>query len=365
MKLHIFNPDHDLALAANLPNFTPPHAGRQLRSDLAFIPALWADEGDLVLVDDIDSAHTRAQRLSRHLVDRVEFITAPQLAKAMKVGCFIDSIHPWGWNVTLKHELLRIGTPSIMLPADDNLLQLRNISSRKWAACNLQTDVIFITDLQQLHAIIDKRGTAVVKAPWSSSGRGVRYVSAEEMTHAQPGILSPTERWTANIIRTQGGVTVEPLYNKVKDFGMEFEMQDGKISYLGLSLFHTQKNAYTGNLLTSEEEKLQQLLPYTSEEELIRIRKKIIGTLEPAIRNIYSGPFGVDMMVCSGGANDSTCFINPCIELNLRRTMGHVALAIGAPDNEPARTMQVTFDGSHYHLNIRRIEQTVKENIEE
>ena len=41
MKLHIFNPEHDLALAANLKQFTAPHAGRQLRSDLAFIPALW------------------------------------------------------------------------------------------------------------------------------------------------------------------------------------------------------------------------------------------------------------------------------------------------------------------------------------
>ena len=42
MKLHIFNPEHDLALAANLSNFTAPHAGRQLRADLGFIPAIWA-----------------------------------------------------------------------------------------------------------------------------------------------------------------------------------------------------------------------------------------------------------------------------------------------------------------------------------
>lgn len=30
-KLHIFNPEHDIALASNLSNFTAPHAGRQLR----------------------------------------------------------------------------------------------------------------------------------------------------------------------------------------------------------------------------------------------------------------------------------------------------------------------------------------------
>ena len=32
--LQIFNPEHDIALAANLSNFTAPHAGRQLRHDL-------------------------------------------------------------------------------------------------------------------------------------------------------------------------------------------------------------------------------------------------------------------------------------------------------------------------------------------
>ena len=44
MKLHVFNPEHDLALAANLSNFTAPHAGRKLRADLGCLPALWADE---------------------------------------------------------------------------------------------------------------------------------------------------------------------------------------------------------------------------------------------------------------------------------------------------------------------------------
>ncbi|MFC2767230.1 MAG: hypothetical protein ACFN27_07805 [Prevotella sp.] len=55
MKLHIFNPEHDIALAANLEQFTPPHAGRALRADLGFIPALWAEPGDFVLVEDVDA----------------------------------------------------------------------------------------------------------------------------------------------------------------------------------------------------------------------------------------------------------------------------------------------------------------------
>ena len=84
MKLHIFNPEHDLALAAHLRQFTAPHAGRQLRSDLAFIPALWADQGDLVLVDDIDNARDKVRHLGEHLMEKVEFITKLQLEHLLK-----------------------------------------------------------------------------------------------------------------------------------------------------------------------------------------------------------------------------------------------------------------------------------------
>ena len=52
MILHIFNPEHDMALAANDPFWTAPHAGRQMRADLGWIPALWASDNDLVLVDN-------------------------------------------------------------------------------------------------------------------------------------------------------------------------------------------------------------------------------------------------------------------------------------------------------------------------
>jgi len=51
MKLHIFNPGHEIALAEHRKYVTLPHAARQLQHDLSFLPALWADNGDLVLVE--------------------------------------------------------------------------------------------------------------------------------------------------------------------------------------------------------------------------------------------------------------------------------------------------------------------------
>lgn len=375
MKLHIFNPEHDLALAANLKQFTAPHAGRQLRSDLAFIPALWAEEGDLVLVDDIDFAKNRARHFGAELNSKVEFITKPQLKHLLKTE-FLDSVHPWGWNLSLKGELERLGMPEIMLPTDAVLNKVREVSSRQWAALHLQRGVEYVTEKARVKELILQHGKAVVKAPWSSSGRGVKYVSAEDFRTS--GDYPTFERWVANMIYHQGGVTVEPLYNKVRDFAMEFEMKDGKALYRGLSLFDTIKNAYSGNVLCSEDDKVEMMKPLISEAQLAGIRQRIIEVMEPALKDIYSGPFGVDMMICTNGEKDEFCEavlnqegedvnrtglgVVPCIEINLRRTMGHVAIdlyehlvANSSDEMKTNRTniMRVEYDGNRYHLRIK------------
>lgn len=360
MKLHIFNPEHDLALAAHLRQFTAPHAGRQLRSDLAFIPALWADQGDLVLVDDIDNARDKVRHFGEHLLEKVEFITKLQLEHLLKTE-FIDCVHPWGWDLSLKGELERIGLPEIMLPTDVVLDKVRAISSRQWAAEHLQQNVVYADNFALVKECVMKWGKAVVKAPWSSSGRGVKYVSADEFR--TNGEYPAFQRWVSNIIFRQGGVTVEPYYNKVKDFGMEFGAIDGQIVYRGLSLFQVAKNAYTGNVLASEEEKEEMLQSYVSHEQLEAISQHVCEVMQPALKGVYSGPFGVDMMVCAKEPGSKDVFINPCIELNLRRTMGHVALALSGHGEHPIRMMQVLFDGNRYHLTVRKIEQNTKQNV--
>ncbi len=341
MKLQIFNPEHDLALAANQANYTAPHAGRQLRNDLSFIPALWADEGDLVLVDDIDDAYDKVRHLGSHFINKVEFITKAQLAEVFRKTMLVDSVHPWGWDKTLVSQLKRLGCPEIMLPTAESLDKIRLLSSRQWSASTLASDVDYVCDVESLEKAIADRGKAVVKAPWSSSGRGVRYASLGDQ---------PVVNWAANVIRQQGGVTVEPYYNKVKDFGMEFEVVDGKVLYRGLSIFETVKGAYTGNILASEVEKEEMLAEYIDLRHLEEIREKIIGKMEPAVRNVYSGPFGIDMMVCAD--EEGKTFVNPCVELNLRRTMGHVALALGVSDKSSRHLMRVDFDGNRYHLRV-------------
>ena len=59
MKIwHIFNPEHDMALAAGTKGFTPPAAGRGMRYWLGFLPSFWADDGDVVIVRQQSDAET-------------------------------------------------------------------------------------------------------------------------------------------------------------------------------------------------------------------------------------------------------------------------------------------------------------------
>ena len=152
--------------------------------------------------------------------------------------------------------------------------------------------------------------------------------------------------WVTNILKSQGSIMAEPYYNKVKDFGMEFMAdENGSIHYLGLSLFHTVNGAYEGNILATENMKKNMISHYVPVCLLDSIKYKIIEYLR---LEGYVGPFGIDMMVTKEG-------FHPCVEINLRRTMGHVALAISPKDDDIRGVMRVIYDGNHYKLKINKL----------
>ncbi len=351
MKLHVFNPEHDIALASFRRNFTAPHAGRQLRGDLGFLPALWAEEGDVVWVDDVESANEHLRHIKIRPRHDIRFMTKELLRDIATTDL---EISPWGWNPSLKYELMRAGIAEELLPTDQQLCDIRNLSSRAWACGHLQSGVRIVDNPGLLDQLVRDTKKCVLKSPWSSSGRGVRYVSADSWGD------DTTRAWALKVIDMQGCIVMEPYYNKVRDFAMEFDvLADGKISYRGLSLFHTEKGAYTGSVIASETVKESLLAPFVSASQLRDLRQYVVDIMtRNDIYKVYTGPFGVDMMVY---ATDDGLKVNPCVELNLRRTMGHVALALSSQASGPLRLMGVHYDGSHYHLRVKESNQGAEE----
>ncbi len=356
MTLHIFNPEHDLALAAIAGEFTAPNNVRSLRADLGFLPALWAEEGDWVLVNDIEFAKEKMRHFKKKF-SASHFVDEQRLRRLLN-GWDTDAsfslkdmqIAPWGWDLALIKELKRMGVEEQLLPDIDTLMYIRELSGRKFSTLSLLPNIrkqlqetgftlvegeSFVVDtMEKLVQLNQQYPRLVVKAPWSSSGRGIRYIIND--------IDPSTSGWCKNIIKSQGCITVEPYYNKVKDFGMEFSVKpSGEICYEGLSIFKTAKSMYEGSLLASEEYKRAFLAGYVDSQLLDAIQTAIIDTMQPHVAGRYTGPFGVDMMLVST-AQDAPLSVHPCVELNLRRTMGHVALTLTPSPLEPKEVMSIT-----------------------
>ena len=392
MTLHIFNPEHDIALAANLSNFTAPHAGRQLRNDLGFLPALWAQEGDRVLVQHEESALKAYRRVCHRLVKLgVSLITNYEFqipkftthsSEIVIRNSELTSIQPWGWDRAIRRELERNGVPVSLLPTAEQIEQIRQLSHRRTSAQLLPLlqmegtvgEAFECTTIEQVEELHRRYGRLVLKAPWSSSGRGVRFCDAERLN--EKGEMR-NEKWARNVIASQGSIMAEPYYNKVRDFGMEFEADaEGHIRYLGLSLFHTVNGAYVGNILATESVKREMISRYIPVSLLDLVKQRIIERLN---LDGYVGPFGIDMMIVkhhpssllptpspsrTGGElhqtssilhHPSSLSLHPCVEINLRRTMGHVALSISPTDDDIRAVMRVIYDGNHYKLKINKL----------
>lgn len=342
MNLHIFNPEHDIALACNRSRFTPPHAAQELRMNLGWIPALWADDGDMVLVDDVAFAVKAAARFKERKSE-VCFVSDFDIR-----GVCFDSVKPWGWDNSIMTRLLDIGIRSESLPSDNVLEHIRLLSNRDQTQRALRVlregiedvtcgEAFSANKVEQIEKLMLERGHIVVKAPWSSSGRGVRYV-IQQITPSVSGFIK-------NVIYEQGCVMVEPFYNKVKDFGMEFEvMLDGSVQYRGLSLFRTHNGAYTGNLLACESEKMEMLRRYLPFQLLLEVQLRICRYFADLFKGNYHGPFGVDMMVVAKECFGDGFLLHPCVEINLRRTMGHVALALTPEEPAAVRLMHIDHD---------------------
>ena len=345
MKLLVFNPEHDLALAANLSNFTAPHAGRQLRADLGFVPAIWAAADDFVLVENVEDAERRFLRLTRRPFGR--FIAKELLCKLQ-----FSAVDVWGWDLAIRAYLLRWGVEAVVMPTVTQIDAIRQLSHRRHAMQLLESlqmpgTIGCASETDQMDIIADRlhRGEhLVVKAPWSSSGRGVRFMEGDMNIY--------DKGWVRHVIEKQGSVMVEPYYNKVKDFGMEF-VSDGKglVSYVGLSLFQTSNGAYTGNILASEDEKEHMISRYISADLLKAIRQKICTLMGVLLKDRYAGAFGIDMMVVRRDDGDGF-LLHPCVEINLRRTMGHVAISLTEHCSGLPKLMKMEYNSNIYKIRI-------------
>ena len=317
-QLYIFNPWHDMALANFTPYYKVSSEILRMEGDLCFLPAWYAPEDAFVMAFGGEAIDCFCRQVS----------CFKEFARGMFTeGCKSCSIVPWGWSPALVHMLSARGADVTSLPDDTMLAGIRYLSgrqrcveilSRLSSVDNICGEAFRCDGIGEVKSLLDAYGGLMLKAPWSGSGRGLCRVSLQAWN-------ANIEGWISRILRTQGCIMAEPIYNKVCDFAMEFcSSPEGKVSFAGYSLFETDVfGNYKQNMLMSDAGIEGRLLSHgISVGTLHEVRKKLSGIFGEMLAGHYTGYFGVDMMLCGHGRE---ILLHPCVEVNLRMNMGVVA----------------------------------------
>lgn len=326
MKLYVFNPDADMALGNNEENYMAPASIRRMAEDLALLPVWYAQPGSGVLAPSAYNADY-LKRMQQLLPLPVRLVTEPELPDYAEA-----QVMPWGWNPAIRKRMLKGGIAAYKLPTLENLQEYRGLASRIHTLALFMLfnydKLDFVCGYCRLiegdgkvfpaEAVDDLRDGYLFKALWSGSGKGLCWCRGK--------LSKSVSDWCCHTMKEYGAVMVEPIYNKVEDFAMEFYSDGrGKVLFVGYSRFTTNEHgAYCGNILTSDgkvEEWIQQYVPL---ESFIRIRERLLNGLEKIYGNSYTGYLGVDMMVCRQESGYPYA-IHPHVEVNLRMNMGVVA----------------------------------------
>ena len=331
-SLYVFNPEHDWALSQNGVGGSAPQAAVALRKDLAFLPALMAADDDFVLVPNVAHAQHNLQQLGLP-TQRVHFIPETNMLADLPLSCVL----PWGWDSHICRELKRRGVSPALMPTVEQCDTIRHLSHRRHTRSLLQAlhhtvdkeyivgESTLLTSCEDVNQYVQIEKKAVLKAPWSSSGRGIMTVVDGHLTDMQ-------WRRVQNVLQHQQGVMGEPWYDKVQDLAMEFYVDsNGIVDYLGLSLFTTTAAQYAGNLIADESYKRSYVNRFIPLHVFDDVCQSLCSLLQQWLNKNYQGLLGVDMMIvhADGTKKDTAPFVlHPCVEVNLRCTMGHVALAL-------------------------------------
>ena len=356
--LYLFNPDNEISIANGTNGYTPKANISIMADDLAFLSAYLAGKGDYVLVTKMPDFDFMKSREEVFGLD-----CKPVIWEKAQLLSF-NEIKPWGWSPRVHNLLKELKSrcneqfrESVMSTWSD---KRRDLYSRRMAATCLAEmaipcigEDIIPRECNTLAGIrsLSEKEDVVVKAHWSSSGKGILFIPKGQMTCKEEEVLS-------GILRKQGYVMVEKRLNRVLDFAMEFEMDRlFHLNFLGYSVFQTSRRGeYEGNRVASNSCLEGMIAKYTGTGFLHEIREQLEKVVTAVFHGKYVGYLGVDMMIYEDESGEFG--VQPCVEINLRYNIGIVSIAL-------QRYLQESVEGVfniHFSPKPGEIMQSVEKN---
>ncbi|MDR1121159.1 MAG: hypothetical protein LBM08_09605 [Dysgonamonadaceae bacterium] len=330
--LHFFNPGHEMAVLNSSPYYTPPVRQVKMRYDLAYLPAWYASENDFIWVEkDLPTDFLRCLEGEER--------SMPKAVSKQHIETYLSQLSHtklalWGVSPSAVRFFEQIDQQyrlHLALPVWHE--DYRKLCSRRTAKqClefliakmpQIRREIVpqYVSNIEDVENILKKNpGQYLVKSPFSSSGRGLLWLSGEEIDR-------PSRQLLSGMLKRQGNVSIEKALQKKEDFSLQFHANgDGKITFVGYSLFKTDvKGNYLSSLIASQQSIQEHIIQYISASSIETAKQFIMQYLTIHFAPVYVGHIGVDLMIYE---ENGTCVLHPCVEINARTTMGYLALRL-------------------------------------
>lgn len=344
VDIYLFNPEHDLALAHGTHNYTAPPFARQFRYDLRLLPAWLAPAGSFVAVPDNVSLDEDRRWLQDHHLD----VTPIHISSIADLGSC--HILPWGWDAALRYRLQQAGVSPENLPSDEQLDWIRRLSHRRMTIAIHQAlgegfspHPIELCDCDAVLEFAKTHPGCYLKMPWSGSGKGIyRVIDPQGDKHVH--------RWIEGALKRQGSLLCEVGLDRVQDFAIECMCRSGHTMLMGYSVFDSDFHSQFGTGRVAPMEELHELL-LGMYPDLDPVIGQVLMVIDDFIAPHYDGPVGIDMMYY-WDENGKTA-LNPCVEVNLRMTMGMVTAAMGSRHGLNGQFKIVNDASGHYQATLQ------------
>ena len=322
-----FNPTCELAVANGSFSYMPPRLLRGFERDCSILPFVFGKSGDFVLTEEAPSKEF-TMRLKDTGFEMPEFCQLQELISGKTET--IGTILPWGWSPAAHFYLKDLKekcSPEfrespVFSWKDEQKTLFERITSLDFLTLFLKQNPLDfligpelagtkVTAIEEIEKLLNNQFPLVLKAPVSSSGRGVQIIR-------KPKLNTSNRQWISGILNQQKYLIAEPFLDKAVDFSFQFKISDNETEYLGYSIFETNTNGQYQSTL---------IHPEINQTISVEMNSKIGETallLKEALKNsVYAkwhrGFLGIDAMIYSetGGLK-----IQPCIEINSRMNMG-------------------------------------------
>jgi len=300
--------------------------------DLSILPFIFCTENDYVLTENPPS-EMFLDYLKNLGFELPSFKSLAEL-EAMPPGSF-DAIVPWGWSPSAHFKLKNLkekcgiefrNSPLFEWNDEHKLLYERSTSLNllyqilknnppHWFIdpnrCGVKAE-----SFEKIEVMLKKHSSIVLKAPVSSSGRGIQIIRRQHLN-------ASNKQWISGVFKQQNYLIVEPYLEKLIDLSFQFEVKNNsEVLYHGFSVFETNSNGQYKRTFIHPD-----LISIFQGEAIFEVKEKIeitAGILKKVLYESdflhnYRGYLGIDALLYR---DQNKLMIQPCIELNCRMNMG-------------------------------------------